>query len=492
MNITMRMCGTFMSMVLMCAICGQAFAQDAAPATLEELSVTGDGEIRLNFRGVPLDTVLDYFSKELGFIIVREAEVTGRVDVWSYQPITKDEAVDLLNTILHQKGFSAIRTGRTLLIVNRDDASQRNLPVVKEGNPENIEQSDEMVTQIIPVRHANAVKLIEDLRPLLPQYAVVSANESSNAIVLTDTKTNVRRMAEIIQALDTSISEVSSLKVFILRHSDATETALLINQLFSGTATGSADERRARFFASFRGGRGGRGDRDGDNGGGQTGTSEARQAASTVLAVADQRTNAVVVSAPDELMPVIKAVVKDIDAMNGEPREVRVFFLQRSTAAETATVILNMFDASMSSLSRGGGREGGGRGRGGRGGVTGTQSPRTQEEGRVMAVADFRTNSLVVSAVSNIMPQIAQVIYDLDRNTAREKKVYVYDLQNADAESVAALLQQMFDQQGGRAGASGAGGNTGRTTGGTTTRGNTRGNTGGGTTTGRGTNGQNN
>jgi len=224
---------------------------------------TADEGLRINFRGAPLDTVLDYLSKEAGFVIVRDAEVTGRVDVWSHQPLSKDEAVNLLNTILNEKGYAAIRNGRTLTIVNRNEAKTRDIPVRKGAEPDEIPKTDAMVTQIIPVRYADAMQLVENIELLLPEYATVTANQSSNAIVLTDTQTNIHRIAEIVKALDTSISEVSTLKVFTLEYADATQMANLINTLFEarsptgGGTSGSDRERQIREFISRMRSRGG-------------------------------------------------------------------------------------------------------------------------------------------------------------------------------------------------------------------------------------------
>ena len=233
-----------------------------APKTETPAEAEGQVEegLRFNFRGVPLDTVLDYLSKEAGFIIIRNTEVTGRVDVWSHQPLSKDEAIDLLNTILNEKGYAAIRNGRTLTIVDRDEAKQRVIPVRKGNDPEEMPKTDEMVTQIIPVRYTDAVQLVADLEPLLPSYATLTANESSNAVVLTDTQANIRRMTEIIQALDTSISEVSTLRVFALKHADAKELADLINELFESRTSsggGGSTDRTSQireFFSRMRGG----------------------------------------------------------------------------------------------------------------------------------------------------------------------------------------------------------------------------------------------
>ncbi len=187
----------------------------------------------MNFRGVPLEMVLNYLSDAAGFIIVLDTKVEGKVDVWSNQPLNKDEAVDLLNTILNKNGYAAIRNGRTLTIVSRDEAKKRNIPVKRGADTDAIPRTDEMVTQIIPVRHANITQLTANLQPLIGTYAEMTANESANSLVLTATEADVRRMTEIINALDESISGTSTIQVFPLRFADAKELASAIKELFA-------------------------------------------------------------------------------------------------------------------------------------------------------------------------------------------------------------------------------------------------------------------
>jgi general secretion pathway protein D len=82
-----------------------------------------------------LELVLDYLSESAGFIIDLQTEVKGKVDVWSSQPLTRDEAVEVLNSVLNRNGYAAIRTGRTLTIVTREDARKMNIPVISGGDP---------------------------------------------------------------------------------------------------------------------------------------------------------------------------------------------------------------------------------------------------------------------------------------------------------------------------------------------------------------------
>jgi type II secretory pathway component GspD/PulD (secretin) len=66
---------------------------------------------------------------------------------------------------------------------------------------------------------------------------------------------------------------------------------------------------------------------------------------------------------------------------------------------------------------------------------------------RVSAVPDARTNSVIVSAASNLMSQIERMILQLDSDSSKKQKVYVYSLDNADVDNVATILRGMFESQ---------------------------------------------
>src|SRR5689334_17972392 len=67
------------------------------------------GMLKLNFRGASLEQVLSYLSEAAGFVInIRPGtSVRGKVDVWSNEPVTKEEALDLLDTVLNQNNLAA-------------------------------------------------------------------------------------------------------------------------------------------------------------------------------------------------------------------------------------------------------------------------------------------------------------------------------------------------------------------------------------------------
>ncbi|MBL9136279.1 MAG: hypothetical protein JNK85_10440 [Verrucomicrobiales bacterium] len=418
-----------------------------------------DGEkgLRMNFRGVSLDMVLDYLSDAAGFIINLETEVRGRVDVWSNQPLSKEEAVTLLNTVLNKNGYAAIRNGRTLTIVSRDDAKKRDIPVISGNDPDQIPRSDDIVTQIIPVRYIGAVQLVKDLQPLLSTSATLTANEGGNALVLTDTQANIRRMAEIVEALDTAVSSVSSVRVFTLRYADAKAVATVVKDLFQQQDTSRSGNNNqggpGRFLAQFRGGPGGGG---GDAGGNTGSTGSSRAPTPKVNAVADERSNSVVVSAPEEQMVVIVGVITQIDTNVEDITELRVFRLKYADPQETADLLTSLFEDTGSSQqnanNRGGQLRFGGGPFGGFGGNRGAnaandQSVRMRQQTRVVAVPDLRTGSVVVSAARDLMEQIGRMIEQLDADPARKQKVFVYSVENSDPQAVQEVLETLFPNQ---------------------------------------------
>ena len=437
----------------------------AAPAVVIENGTNG---MRLNFHGAPLSLVLDYLSDAAGFIINKETDVRGTVEVWSKEPLTKDEAVEVLNSVLKKNGCAVIRNGRILTIVAQDTAKTRDLPVDVSNNPDDVEKSDEMVTQIIPVKYASVSQLVPNLELLLPTTATLSANESANSLLLVATKTDIKRMLKIINALDSSIASVSSIRVIPLNYADAKDTATLITSLFtsqgagqSGTGGGGGGGGRGNLFSMIAGGGfggggfgggggGGGGGRGGGTGGGSSNGSGA--AAAKVVAVGDDRSNSLVISAPADLLATIETMVKEIDQEVTDVTELRVFRLVNADASEIADQLLQLFPDPTTSNSgsqnnlpffmRGPG--GGGLG----GGTTSTanSSNRMKKMGRVLAVPDPRTSSLIVMASKTLMPQIADMITELDSDKGRKEVVGYFDLQNADPQDVYNNLQDLFQR----------------------------------------------
>jgi general secretion pathway protein D len=324
-----------------------------APA-VTAASVNGTNGLRLNFRGVPLEMVLDYLSDAAGFIIVLDTQVSGRVDLWSDQPVTKDEAVDLLNSVLNKNGFAAIRDGRKLTIVSKNDAKTRDIPVKTGNDPAVIPKNDEIVTQIIPVRFVEARQLASDLSSFVSPQATVVANEAGNSIVVTDTQSNIRHLVEIIQAVDNSAEGETEIRVFHLTHANPTDVASELGQIFP-TSGASGNQVQTPFrFGGGAGGPGGFFQRmmaaTAANNTGNTQNSRI-QKQTQVVAVADARTQSVIVTASKDLMVQIAGMMEQLDVPSDRDQSVYVFQMKNGDPQQAVQVLQNMFQSSSTSRS---------------------------------------------------------------------------------------------------------------------------------------------
>ena len=314
---------------------------------------TNANDLNLNFNRAPLDMALNYLSDAAGFIIVQDTRVNGTVTVTG-KHLTRDEAVDLLNAVLNKNGYAAIREGRTLTIVDKNDAKNRDIPVKSGYNPEAIPNNAEIVTQIIPIRFVEARQLVSDLSSFVSPQATVVANEAGNSIVITDTQSNIRHLAEIIKAVDDSAEAETEIRVFRLKYASPTDVASEISSVFPSSTSGSGAQAPTR-FGGGGGGPGGFFARMMGGGGGQAGatstSSDRVKKATQVTAVADARIQAVIVTAPKELIEEIAGMMKDLDVPSDRDQDVYVFQMKNGDPQQALQVLQNLFPSSSTSRS---------------------------------------------------------------------------------------------------------------------------------------------
>lgn len=435
-----------------------------------------NGALLLNFKDASIDAVLEQLSEVAGFIIVKETKVEGRVTLLSKQAVSPDEAVSLLNTVLKTNGYAAIQMGRVLKIVPRDTAKRSSIPVRSGSDPTKIQPTDELITQVIPIKYADAAQLRADLAPLIGAEADFTANASSNSLIVTDSAANIKRIAEIISALDTHMADSAEVKVFQLEYASAANAARLILEVFREDP--SAQNRGGGGgFAQMFGGRGGPGSfggpggfagpggQGGNRGGSAQGQGTRRQVRLT--ASSDERTNTLVVSGPADTLAIVEKVVKELDADPSAQDGVFMYRVKNGLAINIEPVVNSIFGGSGSGSSgyrsgssqfgnrrntgstgsRFGGSSGGSNrsgsrssgssfgGSGGFGGSSGSRfggssfgsggynrslssgASRTVSglAGEVYAVADEDTNSLLIMTNPKNFDRVKQVLDELDR-----------------------------------------------------------------------------
>jgi general secretion pathway protein D len=363
--------------------------------------------------------------------------------VISNHAVSREEAVGILHKALSEHQYAANVEGNILNIFVVDSSNSEIIAGVTDNNYTNVPPTREVVTQIVYVRNVEASTLISSLQSLMPSGSSMTANQGANAIVITDTKANIRRMVQLVRALDTPSVSPAGVEVFALQYADAKALAEVVTGLFqSGDTSASRDSSRGGRFGFFGGFGGG--------GGGNTSptTPAGRVTAPKVTAVADERSNSLVVSAAEDQMPLVRAIVQQMDVDVEAVSELKVFRLQNADPQETADQITSLFTDTTAQQNQRNSRFGpfGPFGGNTQGSTTATQSDRRKSESRVTAVADPRTQSVIVSASADNMKSIAGIIAELDTDPSRKKKVHVIKVENRDPQELVQDLQAVISQ----------------------------------------------
>ena len=431
----------------------QPASEAPAAEPVEVVEANGDVQLKLNFQDTPLQAVLEYLSEKAGLTVISDAPISdGRMTVISRQPISLDHAVSLINSILKERGLTTVLVGRTLKVVTLASAKQETIPVRTGRDPRAVVPSDDIITYVVPVSHVTAGALRQNLSVLVPAYASIEANEDGNALIITDTAANIRRLMEIVQALDTHMSNVAEIRVFRLINADATSAANLINTIFQQQQSGGTGGRTTarnpiEMMMQMRGGpggpgaRGGRGtDRDGETSGATVNIQ--------VVAAADDRTNAVVVRGPADVLKIVAGMIEALDDQTAKVAGIKVFQLRYADAMNVADVINKLFGDSQGTTQTGQGGPMMFRGPGGRGGMPETQQESGSSTSKVVAAADSQTNTVVVTGPDAILEVVAEVVKSLDAQVPNVADVKVFHLEYADARDTADLINDVFGQTG--------------------------------------------
>jgi general secretion pathway protein D len=378
-----------------------------------------DKGIQLNFKDTPIEAILGYLSEAAGLVIVSDNNLTDRITVISKQPLNLDEAVSLINSILQEKGYTAIRTGKNLKIATISAAKKMAIPIRTGNDPDAITPSDDVMTYIIPITFAKVANLKENLSSFLSENAEFSANADTNTLIITDTANNIRRVMEIVKAIDTHNSAVAEVQVFHLLYADAETTATLITNVFKQGQSSSSSNLQGAVqamtrFAQAGGGQGGVPGQQTTQSTGQSSTG------ATVTAQGDQRTNSVVVSAPHDTMEVVEKMIKDLDADSSQGQAMFVYGLKNGQASNLVTVLKNLFN-SMTTSTTGTTTQAGGPGGGGMQAQAASAQTSTASSsstglvGKVYVQADTDTNSLIVMTSPANYEKVKKVLDDLDK-----------------------------------------------------------------------------
>ena len=164
----------------------------------------------------------------------------------------------------------------------------------------------------------------------------------------------------------------------------------------------------------------------------------------------NSRSNSLVITDTATNVRRFVTIIQKLDQQLFKGVSVKRFKLVNANAADVARIVGEVF------APPGGGSGGSSQQRQGRGGgwmgmiqqFMGNRGQQQQAQasplGEVKTSIEERTNTVVVSAATELMPQIDALIVDLDKESVPEPVTRVFPIRNADAKNVATILSQLF------------------------------------------------
>ncbi|MFA7553424.1 MAG: type II secretion system secretin GspD [Spongiibacteraceae bacterium] len=310
----------------------------------------------VNFKDTDVQELIRFVAKATKRTIIIDPKVKGKVQVISASPVNSDQLYQLFLSILEIHGFAAVESGGVTRIIPDKDARTAPVPVVNDGF---YGSGSEVITQVIQLENISAAKLIPVLRPLAPQQAHMAAYAPSNAIIISDTAANIKRIMQVIKSID--LSAVQKTDIVVLEHASAEEIVRMLEQLSkSEAAKGQADTKN-------------------------------------LVLVADKRTNSVLVSGDELERQRVQSLIKYLDTPLAQSGNVKVIYLEYAQAKDLSEVLNKVVKN-----------------------ISGDQD-KTKISTKTTATIEAHegTNSLIITADADIMQSLMAVVKRLDIRRAQ-------------------------------------------------------------------------
>lgn len=329
------------------------FAILALPMT--QSSFGQDAGITLNWKDADIRIVVEAVSEATGKNFILDPRVTGKVNLLSAEPMSKDAFYEAFLSILQVHGYIAVESGNLIKIL--PDATARQFP--SPFGTAGANGPDDMATQVIQVKNVGATQLVPILRPLIPQYGHMVAHAGSNMLIISDRAANLARMVTIIRRIDMASDD--DIEVIALQNASASEIVRIMTAL--------------------------------------TQTQRGDGAPVTTSLVADARTNSVLIGGDKSERLRLRSLIAHLDTPLEDGGDTQVRYLRYADAEELSTKLQSHFT--------------------GQAGAAAGQAAGPGSADKVSVWADTQTNAIVINAPPKMMRSLMQIVDKLDIRRAQ-------------------------------------------------------------------------
>jgi len=253
-----------------------------------------------NFRQSDILEVIRAVQDVTGKTMIVDPRVTGQITVISTTPVDADAYYQIFLRALDLNGFTAVETARGIVsILPTQEARAAPLPFADF----NVNDSSQYVTETFQLDNVSVNDVLPVLRPLVSQSTgQMSAYPAGNMIVLVDTVANIERIRSILERIE--LSSLPPTEMVRLQFASAREMVNLLNGLQADTGANAEDA-----------------------------------VAGTLQIVADERTNAVLITGGQRQRDNLRQLINLLDQPREQNGNTRVVYLEYASASRVAEVL---------------------------------------------------------------------------------------------------------------------------------------------------------
>jgi len=185
--------------------------------------------VTIDFDNVDIQVFIKFISELTGRNFVIDEKVKGKVTVISPTKIAVDEVYKVFESVMEIYGFATVPAGDVIKVIPALDARGKNMELRLKR--EEAAPGDRIVTQILSLQHASPDEMKKVLDPLISKTSIILAYAPAGMLIITDVLSNIKRLQEIVAALD--IEGVGEVISYIpLQSASATEIVKSLAAVF--------------------------------------------------------------------------------------------------------------------------------------------------------------------------------------------------------------------------------------------------------------------
>ncbi|MBW6520647.1 MAG: type II secretion system secretin GspD [Desulfoarculaceae bacterium] len=190
-------------------------------------SACAEEQIAFNFNNADIRTVIKSVAHITGRNFVIDPAVKGEVTIISSETMSAEELYAIFLSVLQVHGYTAIESGNIIKVIPVVKAKQETdaTAMSRRGSS----PSDQTITRIYKLRYIGVQELISVLKPLVANTAYLGFHLESNTLIMVDRAANIERQVKIIESIDHDTTGKS--EIITLQYASATDLVAVIASL---------------------------------------------------------------------------------------------------------------------------------------------------------------------------------------------------------------------------------------------------------------------